>query len=71
MNPQKLELLLHNVFGKVCLNVDIFDLEGNRHTPREWFVAPLNVIEEAIKLIISGEIVNYKYDELNGEITLK
>lgn len=69
MNPQKLELLLHNVFGNVCLNVDIFDLDGNRHTPREWFVAPLNVIEDAIKLIISGEIVNYKYDELKGEMT--
>ena len=71
MNPQKLELLLHNVFGKVCLNVDIFDLEGNRHTPREWFVAPLNVIEDAIKFIISGEIVNYKYDELNMKLMLR
>jgi hypothetical protein len=71
MNPQKLELLLHNVFGKVCLNVDVFDLEGNRHTPREWFVAPLNVIEDAIKFIISGEIIKYKYDELNEKLMLR
>lgn len=62
MNPQKLELLLHNFFGKSCLNIDIFDNEGNRHTPREWFIAPLGIIEQAVHLIMSGEIVGKKYD---------
>ena len=32
-------------------------------TPREWFIAPLPVIEEAIELIISGKIVDYVYDD--------
>ena len=63
LNPQKLELLLHRFFGKVCLEVDVFDKSGKRYAPREWFIAPLPVIEEAIELIISGEIVNYVYDE--------
>ncbi len=40
LNPQKLELLLHNFFGSSCLNIDIFDKNGLRHSPREWFVAP-------------------------------
>ena len=62
LNPQKLELLLHRFFGKVCLEVDVFDKAGKRYTPREWFIAPLPVVEEAIELIISGEIVDYKYD---------
>lgn len=62
MNPQKLEQLLHNFFGSSCLNIDIFDENKIRHTPREWFVAPLEVIEQAIQLIINGEIVNYRYD---------
>ena len=62
MNPQKFEQLLHNFFGKVCLNIDIFDTAGNRHTPREWFQVPLPVIDEAIKYILSGEIVDYQYD---------
>ncbi|MFA6169401.1 MAG: GIY-YIG nuclease family protein [Candidatus Margulisiibacteriota bacterium] len=62
LNPQKLEMLLHNFFGKSCLNIDVFDAVGIRHTPREWFIAPLSAIEQAIKLIISGEIVNYRYD---------
>lgn len=70
-NPQKLEQLLHNFFGKSCLNIDIFDEKGQRNTPREWFIAPLNVIEKAIALIISGGIVNYRYDSNSEEIILR
>ena len=68
MNPQKLELLLHNFFGSSCLNVDVFDSLGNRHTPREWFIAPLDIIEQAVQLILSGEIVNCRYDGVREEI---
>lgn len=68
MNPQKLEQLLHNFFGKSCLNLDIFDEKKRRHTPREWFVAPIEIIEQAIELIISGAVVNYSYDEENKVI---
>ncbi|CAN1570306.1 Bacteriophage T5, Orf172 DNA-binding [Spirosomataceae bacterium] len=62
MNPQKLEMLLHNFFGSACLNIDIFDDKGHRHTPREWFIAPLNIIEEAVELVLSNSITNFKYD---------
>jgi hypothetical protein len=62
MNPQKFEQLIHNFFGSSCLNVDVFDERGQRYTPREWFIAPLAVIEQAIELIINGKIVNYRYD---------
>ena len=67
INPQKLEQLLHKFFGAACLNVDIFDSEGTRYTPREWFIAPLPIIEEAIEMIISGEIIGYRYD-MDGQI---
>ena len=67
MNTQKLELLLHTFFGNSCLNIDIFDKDSKRFTPREWFIAPIDVIEQAIEFIISGEIVNYKY-EVNLQI---
>ena len=68
MNPHKLEQLLHGFFGRSCLNIDVFDLNGNRHTPREWFIAPLDVIEQAIQFIIAGAIVKYKYDDVNEKI---
>jgi len=62
MNTQKLELLLHTFFGSSCLSIDVFDESGGRHIPREWFIAPLDIIEQAIQMIISSEIVNYRYD---------
>jgi hypothetical protein len=68
MNPHKLEQLVHGFFGRSCLNIDVFDINGNRHTPREWFIAPLHVIEQAIHYIIAGAIVKYKYDDVNEEI---
>ena len=70
MNTQKFEQLIHRFFGKVCLNIDIYGDDGKRYTPREWFIAPLNVIEQAIEFIITGEIVNYRYDEKNEELAL-
>lgn len=62
MNTQKFEQLIHNFFGASCLNVDIFDENGKRYTPREWFIAPYEVIEQVIGLIISGQVVKYRYD---------
>lgn len=70
-NPQKLEQLLHNFFGGACLNLDIFDSGGKRYTPREWFIAPLEVIEKTIQLIITGGAVNYRYDSTKQEIVLR
>lgn len=68
MNPQKMEQLLHNFFGSSCLNIDVADNAGNRHTPREWFIAPLGIIDEAIRLILTEEIMKYRYDSLNDKI---
>lgn len=62
MNPQKLEQLLHTFFGSACLNLDVFDKDGHRHTPREWFIAPLEIIEQSIHFVLNGEVVDYKYD---------
>lgn len=68
LNTQKLEFLLHAFFGNSCLNIDVFDKGGQRHSPREWFIAPLNIIEATIQLVINGEIVHYRYDEKLREI---
>lgn len=62
MNTQKFEDLLHRFLGHCQVSIDVFDNNGTRHTPREWFQVPLEVIEQAIKLIVTGEVVNYRYD---------
>ena len=71
MNAQKFESLIHRFFGHTCLEIDVFDHKGIRHTPREWFIAPLEAIEQAISLLVSGEIVNYRYDKENEVIVKK
>ena len=71
MQAQKFEKLIHQFFGKSCLEVDVFDKKGIRHTPREWFIVPLEAIEQAIMLIISEEIVHYQYDKEKKEIVRK
>ena len=71
LNPQKFEQLLHEFFGKACLNVEVFDGAGKSHSPREWFIAPFNIVEHAIKLIISSEIMHYYYDDLAETITIR
>jgi hypothetical protein len=68
MNPQKFEALIHRFFAQACVNLDVFDNEGMRHTPREWFIVPLNLIEAAVELLANGEIVNYYYDAKAREI---
>lgn len=62
MNTQKFEDLLHKFLGGCQISIDVFDNNGSRHTPREWFQVPYEIIEQAVKLIITGEVVNYKYD---------
>lgn len=62
LNAKKFEQLIHRVFATACLDIE-FEAKNNlRVNPREWFIVPRNVIEEAIQLIVSGEIVNYKFN---------
>lgn len=71
LNTHNFESLLHRFFGECCLNIDIYNEKKQRITPREWFVAPLPVINEAIELIISGGIVNYRYDVKNQKLIFR
>lgn len=48
------EALIHKLFDGVRLQINI---DGK--TPKEWFVVPLSIIEQAIKYIISGKPVAY------------
>lgn len=66
--PQKLESLLHRFFGNACLDVNLYDSNDQLYRPREWFVAPFEVIEQAVLFILNGEIVKYRYDLERGEI---
>lgn len=71
MKAHKFEGLLHTFFGHSCLDVKVADHKGIAHTPREWFIAPLSCIKQAIQMLITGDIVNYRYDAVMQEILEK
>ncbi|MES2966539.1 MAG: GIY-YIG nuclease family protein [Patescibacteria group bacterium] len=71
MNPQRFERLIHRFFNEVCLDVEITDSNGKNYLPKEWFIAPISVIDKAIDLIIKGEVVNYIYDNVQKKIIKK
>ena len=70
-NADKLESLLHRFFASSCLEIDLYNDRGQRLNPREWFAVPLEVIEEAIQLILKENIINFKYDPISKKIILK
>ena len=71
VNPNKLEGLIHRFFYKACVEIEVVDDSGNKYMPREWFAVPFHVIEQAITLLINGEITNYQYDHVKQEIIVK
>lgn len=71
LNVHAFENLIHRFFAGSCLNIDVYDTYGRRLVPREWFVVPLPIIDEAINLLIKGTIVNYRYDNILKKIVLK
>ncbi|MGH7002103.1 MAG: GIY-YIG nuclease family protein, partial [Stellaceae bacterium] len=62
INRTKLENLIHRIFGAARLDIEIKDRFGQPVIPREWFLAPLFVIDEAVERIKNGTITGYTYD---------
>ena len=58
----KLENLLHRVFERAQLDIEVVDRFGNPVKPREWFLVPLFVVNEVIERIKNGTITEYVYD---------
>jgi hypothetical protein len=64
----KLENVLHRFFASARIDVKLREEVGGFVEPREWFLVPLPAIQEAIKLIRTGEIANASYDLATAKI---
>jgi hypothetical protein len=62
VNRVKLENLIHRVFDAAQLDIEIKDRFGNPVKPREWFLVPIFVVDEAVERIKDGTITDYVYD---------
>lgn len=63
LSRSKLENVFHRLFGAVQLDLTIEDRFGKPVKPREWFVVPLQVIDEAVERIRDGSITELMYDQ--------
>ncbi len=62
INRTKLEGIFHRIFAPAQLDLTIQDRFGHPVRPREWFLLPLHVIDEAVERIRDGSIASMIYD---------
>ncbi len=68
INRTRLENLIHRIFGPARLDIEVKDRFGQPIVPREWFLVPLFVIDQAIAMIRDGTITGYAYDPASASL---
>lgn len=62
INRTRMENLFHRLFSPAQIELTIPDRFGSPVKPREWFLVPLHVIDEAVARIRDGSITDVTYD---------
>ena len=62
VNRTKLENLIHRVFGRARIDIEINDRFGRPVVPKEWFLVPLFAVDEAVERIKDGSITDHIYN---------
>lgn len=68
LNLNRLEKLLHKFFDPARFDMQLKDRFGFDVEPREWFLVPLPIIEEAIQKLIDGTLPKHRYEPKEGRI---
>jgi hypothetical protein len=71
INRSKLEHLIHRVFAPARLDIEVRDRFGNPVVPKEWFLVPLHVIDDAVTKIRDGTITRYRYSPESAALLLR
>lgn len=68
LNRIRMENIFHRLFGAAQIDLTIDDRFGNLVKPREWFLVPLHVIDEAVERIRDGSITDMAYDPATAQL---
>ena len=71
VNRSKLEAVFHRLFGAAQIDLTLEDRFGNPVKPREWFLVPLHTIDEAMRRLCDGTLVQTTYDPVEGRLVSK
>jgi hypothetical protein len=70
ISRNKMEAVFHRIFANAQLDLTIPDRFGHPVRPREWFLVPLHVIDEAVQRIRDGSITDVAYDPKNARLVV-
>lgn len=68
INRTRMENVFHRLFSPAQIELTIPDRFGNPVKPREWFLVPLHVINEAVERIRDGSIAGVIYDPKSASL---
>jgi hypothetical protein len=66
-----LEAVFHRIFAPAQLDLTIQDRFGHPVRPREWFLVPLHVIDEAVQRVRDGSITGMIYDPTSARLVIR
>lgn len=68
INRSKLETMIQSFFESARLEIEIKDRFGKPVKPREWFMVPLDAIDEAVERIQDKTIGEYGYEPQSAKL---
>ncbi len=68
INRTKLEALFHRLFAPAQLDLTLQDRFGHPVRPKEWFLVPLHVINDAVQRIRDSSITDVIYDPMSATL---
>jgi hypothetical protein len=68
VNRAKVEGLLHKIFANAQFDMALPPRFGKPVHPQEWFLVPLPVIDQAVRGILDGTILDKVYDRATGKL---
>ncbi len=68
IDRSKMEGLFHRIFAAAQIDLTLEDRFGQPVKPREWFLVPLNVIDQAVSCILNGSITDMVYDPAQAQL---
>ena len=63
-----MEGLFHRIFAAAQIDLTLEDRFGQPVKPREWFLVPLDVIDQAVICILNGSITDMVYDPAQAQL---
>lgn len=68
IDRSKMEGLFHRIFAAAQIDLTLEDRFGQPVKPREWFLVPLNVIDQVVQSLLNGSITEMVYDPAQARL---